>query len=63
MLDKIKALCDERGITIRQLEIQADIGNGTIGKWSDDHAPSLNTLVKISNFFGIPVTDLLERKE
>ena len=56
-------LCAERGISIYDLEKQAQIGNGTIGKWREsDIQPSLSTLEKIAKVFEVPLVDLLPRK-
>ena len=62
LYDKIKALCEEQGISIAELERRADLGNGTIGKWKTISA-NLDTLAKVSNVLNITVSDLLDGVE
>lgn len=35
MYDKVKAIADEKKISIAELERKAGLSNGTIGKWRD----------------------------
>lgn len=61
MYNRVKALCDSKGISIAELEKTLEIGNGTIGKWKiHGTVPSLTTLKKIAKFFEVPVADLIE---
>ena len=61
MYDKVKALCDSKGISIAELEKTLEIGNGTIGKWKKHKiVPSLTSLQKIARFFEVPIADLIE---
>ena len=57
----VKKLCDERGISIAKLEKEAEIGNGTVGGWKE-FTPSLKTLTKVAQYFGIPVADLISQE-
>lgn len=57
--EKVKKLCEERGISIARLEDEAEIGNGTIGGWKKS-TPTIATLKKIADYFGIKLTDLIE---
>lgn len=59
MVDKIKALCKEKGISIYKLEKELGIGNGTIGRW-DKSAPNYSRLKAVANYFGVPVSELTE---
>lgn len=59
MYERIKALCEERGLTIKELERMAGIGNGTIGKWASAK-PNLESLEKVAHALGINLTDLFE---
>ena len=51
----IKELCDEKGISITQLEKEAGLKSGTICKW-DEHSP----LVKKRNSARFCVVQYLE---
>ena len=54
-------LCRSQNISLARLEKDLEIGNGTIGKWRESTAkPSLRTLEKISDYFNIPVSELVK---
>ena len=59
--DKIKEMCKERGITIKQLERDAELGEGTIKKWSDFN-PRLENVVKVADVLGVSVDDLIREE-
>lgn len=59
MLEKVRKLAGERGMTIHALEQKSGVGNGTISGW-DKSKPNLSTIEKVANALGIPVKDLLE---
>lgn len=58
--EKIKKLCDERGISIRMLEQRTGIKNGTIGGWRE-HQPTLNRLQAVADYFGVPLEHFVGR--
>ena len=45
--DTIKRICDDKGISIRALEMKAGIGNGIVGKWKKSD-PSMSNLKKVA---------------
>lgn len=55
-LDRIKALCDERGITISQLEKELGYGNGSLAKAKSIKA---ERLIEISKFLDTTMEYLL----
>lgn len=59
MLEIIKKLCEERGISLHELEMSCSIGNGTIAKWGNGVIPNLATVKKIAEYFGIDIRELL----
>ena len=59
LLDVIKARCEEKGITIAELERNAKIGNGVIGRW-DKMNPRLSTLFAVASALEIPAEELLK---
>lgn len=59
ILEKIKALCVEKGITIYKLEKDCKIGNATIACW-DKSMPRVDTLKKVADYFGKPIEYFLE---
>lgn len=62
LVEKIKELCVSRGITIKELERTAGLGNGTIRRW-DDSSPALEKVIKVADYFGVSVEDLLKEKQ
>ena len=62
MVDRIKALCQKNGMTIKDLEKRCDIGNGVIARW-DKSSPSVDNLRKVARYFGVTVSYLLGETE
>ncbi len=59
----IKAVCEKEKISIAELERRAGLGNGAIGKWSDDKVkPNFESLEKVAAALGVSVAALLEEK-
>lgn len=61
LYDRVKELCSERGISIRQLEIRLGIGNGIIARWKTS-IPNSERLDKVADFFGVSTDYLLGKK-
>jgi transcriptional regulator with XRE-family HTH domain len=59
ILERIRALCAERGVTIKQLERETGISNGIIAKWGDSN-PRVDNAKAVADFFGVTVDDLLK---
>ena len=60
IIDIIKFLCKQKGITIKELEVQTGLSNGTIGKWSNC-SPKTDSLTKIADYLGVSIDYLLGR--
>lgn len=58
----IKGLAKEKGISIRQLEINFGYSNGYIGSWKKQ-TPNSNELSRIADYFDVSVDYLLGRTE
>lgn len=57
MTEKIKELCDKKGISIRKVESDLNLGNGTLMKMS---AKSQIAKIKmISDYFGVSMSYLM----
>lgn len=50
--NKVKILCEQRGISIRKLEKDLDIANGSVNKW-DKVMPSGDKIMALSSYFGV----------
>jgi len=57
--ETVKAIAEKRGISLKQLEVKAGIGNGTIGKWREAN-PSVDTLKKVADALGVTVSTLVK---
>lgn len=65
LYDTIKDLCEEKGMSICDLERAADVGNGIIGKWRTAN-PRIDRLEAVAKALGVTVAELLatvEKKE
>ena len=47
LLNKIKAMCEERGLSLRQLEVLAELAPGTIYRW-DEVIPAADKLARVA---------------
>ena len=61
MLENIKRLCAEQGITIQQLEDKANIAAGTVGRWGKGGKllPSVDKAKRVADALGVTVDELL----
>lgn len=57
--NNIKELCDERGISISQLEKEAGLGNGTISGWKES-MPRIDNLQSVAKVLKVKVEKLLK---
>jgi len=55
MYQRIRALCKERGITIRALEKQLGFPESYINKMGKTNRPSIDSVAKVANFFGVSI--------
>ncbi len=62
LYEKVKSLCDERGISIRKLEIELGIGNGIIGRWKHSK-PNAERIKSVADYFNVSVNSLLDDEE
>lgn len=56
--DKIKAICEEKGMSVRQLEMSAGLKNGTIRKWNDS-SPTIKSLIAVADVLKVKVDKLI----
>ncbi len=59
MYQKIKGLCEKNGISVSRLEKELSLSNGSVSKW-DSSIPRANTLLKIANYFSVPISQFFE---
>ena len=61
LYEKIKEISRLKGISIRELEIKAELGNGTIGGWNNS-SPTVRSLKKVADILECTVDELLEEE-
>lgn len=59
ILEKVKKIADKQGISIAALEKAANIGNGTIRRWSTS-SPNLDSLKAVAKVLHVEVNELIE---
>lgn len=59
MLDNIKKLCRERGVSLQELGRLCGFGEKSIYAWVDKVPESIDRLKRIADYFGVTVDDLL----
>ena len=59
LLDKIKKMCAEKGVSIADVEAAAGVGKNVIYKW-DKSVPSIKNLKSVADYFGVTVDELLK---
>lgn len=62
ILENIRALCKERGVSISTLEKATKIGNGTIARWGES-SPRVDNLKAVADYFGVTVNDLIAQAQ
>lgn len=60
-MDKIRALANQKGMSLPQLEQKLGLGNGTISRWRSS-SPNTGKLQKIADYFGVSMDYLLGRE-
>lgn len=61
VLKRIKALCEERKVSISALEKSLGFGSGTIFRW-ENSSPSVENLKKVADYFGVDINIFLEER-
>ena len=62
IVDKIRALCSERTITIAELERNLGLGAGTVSRW-DARVPGIDKVQKVAEYFDVSTDYLLGRTD
>lgn len=62
IFDNIKRITDAKNISIRTLETEAGLANGTVGKWRTSN-PTIDNLVAVAKVLGVALTELLKEDE
>lgn len=62
VFDRVKNLCNEKGIKVSELERILGIGKNASYKWKE-YNPASDTLFKISEYFGVSTDYILTGEE
>ena len=62
MIERIKALCSEKKLTIQKLEAAAGLANGSIGKWGKA-SPKAESVAAVASALGVSMDYLFTGKE
>lgn len=58
LLDRVKELCKEKGISQRRMEQDIGISNGASSKW-ENSSPSVDVVKKIAAYFDVSINYLI----
>ena len=60
--ERVRMLCENRGITIYRLEKDCGFGNGSVMKWNNS-SPKVENVMKVADYFCVSTDYLLGREE
>ena len=58
----LEAICAKKGISPTSVCVGVGLSNGTYSQWTDESVPRKTTLIKIANYLGVTVEDLLREE-
>lgn len=59
IVNNIKALCKQKGVSLSEVERATGLGNGVIRRW-DEGSPRLDRIKLVADYFGVTVDSLLK---
>lgn len=62
LLDRVQQLASLKGLSIAEIERKANLGNGTIRRWTNS-IPSADKLYRVSKVLGVSIEYLLSGEE
>ena len=62
LVERIRRLCAEHDISVRQLELITGLTERTIGRW-DVSTPSVDKVQKVAEYFGVSIDYLMGRED
>lgn len=61
LVENIRTLCRENGISIRQLENALGFSNGIISSWGTK-VPAVTRVKAVADYFGVTIDDLIKEQ-
>lgn len=55
IVSRIKMLAEQQGLTLKSLETECGLGNGTISKWDSKKGPSLSNIERVAEVLGVSI--------
>lgn len=62
LYNNVKALCEERGVTIWKLERDLGFPHSSIRKWNENE-PGIRKVQKVADYLHVPIERLLEESK
>ena len=62
ILNNLKRICSERGITINRIEQDCGFSHGSVRKWSN-HPPTITRAKVVCDYLGIRLDDLFIQEQ
>lgn len=62
VVERIEALCKDKGVSFRKVELSLGFSNGILRSW-EKKMPSADKLAAVASFFGVSMEYLLTGKE
>lgn len=62
MVERIEALCKEKGLSFRKVEMSLGFSNGILRSW-EKKTPTADKLAAVASYFGVSMEYLLTGKE
>lgn len=59
ILERIKALCAEQGLTIHSLEEKAGLSNGVVDNW-ETASPNLSSIKAVAEVLHVSIDELVQ---
>lgn len=59
LFDKIKALCEKKGVSVWKLKKDLGFSNRSVSKWNESE-PGIRKVQKVADYLGVAIEDLLE---
>ena len=61
--NRLKALCDEKGISVYRACTEIGLNRSAVAKWKNGGKPNGSTAAKLAEFFGVTTDYLLEQTD
>lgn len=63
LYDRIRQLCEDRGISISRLESECGFSNSTIKKWQSTSTPGVDKIIAVAKYFDVSTDYILGRTD